>query len=795
MTAANDTPQNVITLQQHQGRDAGTERMGDLLKQVRTTTLRRVGELLGSMFDNVDDALFDLAERAGSNAVQTEYFDGMREVRRKRQRVERLFLEQLTRGFAEFAEGTLKAARPETAPQQPAAGLSLVDDAELEESLAVSSMVAKAEGRLQRTLFALNQRLAVTVGGNKVEDATNPLGPATLAHAFRAAGAELELKIQVKLIIYKLFDRYVMGGLELVYDEANNELVQAGVLPQLRHAPAARISAPRPPAHGGAGVAPGEAQADGGHTEDDAGFQAELWNTLSSLLARRHPARAEAAQGAAAAMPRLDASDLLNALTILQGQTAQAPAAEMPQADPADAIGLKRSLLEQVARLGHDARTRRVSNADEDTIDLVAMLFEYILEDRNLPAQMQAILGRLQIPYLKVALLDKHLFAQKSHPARRLLDALAEAGKGWSAEADRDNQLRTRIEATVTAVLAEFDDDVGVFERELAAFNAFTAQHHRRAELAEQRAAEAARGKERLQHARRTAAQEILARISERDLPAVVHTVLSRPWANYLVLTLLRQGEDSEEWRNALRFADEFVWSAQPKATPSEIGRLKALLPQLEKALRHGLSTVAYHDSDVQRLMQELSAFYRRILDGQSVETRSAEDVIAANVLPPAPLPEASSGESGDAAPAAPVAAAPPPPPAASSPVEEIVLGTAAEEDPDAASEPLDDDDEHVQAVRALKVGTWFEFEQPDGSRDRAKLSWISPISSKYLFVNRRGLKVGDKTVQALAIELRRGTAVILEEVPLFDRALDAIVARLRETAPPGEALGGGTPG
>jgi hypothetical protein len=66
------------------------------------------------------------------------------------------------------------------------------------------------------------------------------------------------------------------------------------------------------------------------------------------------------------------------------------------------------------------------------------------------------------------------------------------------------------------------------------------------------------------------------------------------------------------------------------------------------------------------------------------------------------------------------------------------------------------------------------------GAKERAKLSWISPISSKYLFVNRKGLKVSDKTMFALAAEIRRGGAVLLEEVPLFDRALDAIVERLK---------------
>src|SRR5215467_11346289 len=202
-------------------------------------------------------------------------------------------------------------------------------------------------------------------------------------------------------------------------------------------------------------------------------------------------------------------------------------------------------------------------------------------------------------------------------------------------------------------------------------------QYHRRAEIAEQRAAEATRGREKLQDARRTAAREILSRIEERNLPPVVHAVLSRPWANYPVLTLLRQGENSDEWKNALRFADEFVWSALPKTNDLERTRLRALLPQLEKALRHGLATVAYHDNDVKQLMHELSQFYQRLLDGEKVEVKTAKEVIAAGAA--AAMPPANDAEMIET-PAAEVAAAAPTPPATQSPVEEIVLNSAPAE-------------------------------------------------------------------------------------------------------------------
>ena len=788
MTAAKDTPPNVVELQQRQPVAGGTDRLGDLLKLVRGISLKRINGLVGTLFENVDDALFDLAERAGSNAIQTEYFDGMREVRKKRQLVERLFQEQATKAFGDFADGKLKAVKPEVAPQAINAGLSLVDDVELEESLAVTSMVAKAENRLQRALYQVNQRLAVISGGGKVEDASNPIGPAALGNAFRNAIREFEVNIQVKLIIYKLFDRYVMAGLEPVYDEVNVELIRAGVLPQIRHVlpqgdrprGTGTAAGGNADAHAAGDMAQGDAGGQGGYYDPaTAGLQAEIYSTLRSLLASRHGdagasgyVAAGGERGGGLGLPGLSPTDLLSALTILQNQSMAVPARADSVSDAAEAVQqIKRELLDQVSKLSDDARERRVSTADEDTIDLVGMLFEYILQDRNLPAQMQALLGRLQIPYLKVAIVDKHLFAQKSHPARRLLDALADAGKSWSEDSDRDHRLYDRIKSSVETVLRDFDDDVGVFEREFAAFGDFMSQHHKRAELAEQRAAEATRGREKLQEARRTAAREILKRIDERNLPAVVHTVLSRPWANYLVLTLLRQGEESDEWKNALRFADEFVWSAQPKVTESEHTRLRALLPQLEKALRHGLATVAYHDNDVRQLMQELAQFYRRLLDGQKVETKTAKEVIAGNATPTAVAGDTGSGDA-TAETSAPATAT-----AAQSPVEEVVLSSGEAEAP---AEAAAEDDEFVQAVRDLKVGSWIEFVDESDNRERAKLSWISPISSKYLFVNRRGLKVCDKTVAALAVELRRGSAIVLEEVPLFDRALDAIVARLR---------------
>ena len=707
--------------------------------------------------------MFDLASKADNNAVQAQYFDGMREVRKKRQQIEARFQEQLARQFVDFLAGRGIAAKPESSNGEMS--LSLVENTELEESLAVASMVAKTENRLQRVLFAINQRVS-HISNQRVEDTNSPVGPAAVGQAFRLASSELEVELPVRLIVYKLFDRYVMGGLDQFYDELNSLLVHAGVLPQMRATVARRPGSPMPsaplrPGEAATANLPGLEQVEtaAGYLPVDAAaaeLQANLYSSLRALLSTR---RGDGSEGGAAGnyapatynpnVVPLNAGELLSALSILQNQSLSVQsAAESAQV----ALRIKEELLGQAGKLRGE-NGANVSGADEDTIDLVGMLFEYILQDRNLPAQMQAMLGRLQIPFLKVALLDKHLFARRTHPARVLLDSLAQACVGWSEESDRDQRLYGKVKEIVESLLKDFEDDLGIFDRLRVDFEAFADTNKRRADLAEQRAGEATRGREKLLDARRRAAREIMLRIESRAMPEMIRNLLSRPWANYLVLVLLRQGDESDEWRHALRFADELVWSVQPKQNGAERERLTAVLPQLEKTLRHGLATVAFDETDVRRLMQQLNVLYQSLL--QPAAATAVTEAPELELTDPLP---AASQEAGDS-----------------------VMSVIAEEEPVAA--PLDSVEERwIAAVRELKVGTWIEFLDEQGAKERAKLSWISPISSKYLFVNRKGLKVADRTLVQLASDLAEGRVTVLEEVPLFDRALDAIVERLKST-------------
>ena len=745
MNEASD-PSRVINLSQRL--DPASERVGELLGAVRNIASKRLQQWVGNAFEHVDDALFDLAEKAENNAAQMHYFDGMREVRKRRPAVERSFLGAISRHIGELAH-----------PQQSSGSsmpfgtveLTLVADNELEESLAITSMIGKNESRLSRDLFAVNQRLSVICGGRKVEDASNPVAPAILAQAFRQALHELSADMRVKLIIYKLFDRYVLSSLEELYQEINTELVRAGVLPQLRHEV---LRGDAKPAGAVAGQAPDEAASD---------IPSDLLQTLHALFSARRGPAAGGGVGmhALPSGPLPSANELLGALSVLQSQIASA--GPLPYAQPDDAAALSREVLQlkgqlltQIGALRGE-KPSHVATIDEDTIDLVGMLFEFILEDRNLPAAMQVMLARLQIPYLKAAILDRKLFAHRQHPARRLLDCLAEQAKSWSEESDRDRRLHDKVKSIVDQLLHDFDDDMGVFERLLVDLQQFQDVNKRRSELAEQRVAESTRGREKLEQARRRAAREILDRIGEHKLPPLVHGVLARAWANHLVLTLLRQGETSPEFKSALRFVDDFIASTKPVATPENRQVLRQMLPGIERALRQGLANVAFQEQDIERLLGQLHTYYRQQLG----ETLEATEVAAVDE-DPAMLAIPDS-------------------------IQPVIDHDATPQDSveeDIVEAPLDSPEWHQ--VQALQPGTWLEFCLPDEPMTRAKLSWISPMSGRYLFVNRRGLKVADYSPQELTALLANGQARMLAANALFDRAMSAIVDKLSqpETAP-----------
>ena len=76
-------------------------------------------------------------------------------------------------------------------------------------------------------------------------------------------------------------------------------------------------------------------------------------------------------------------------------------------------------------------------------------------------------------------------------------------------------------------------------------------------------------------------------------MPEVVERLLTEGWRDVMLLALLREGEDSEQWRQAVELAGRLVWSVQPKHEPTERQRLLKAIPELLSGLREGLNNIS----------------------------------------------------------------------------------------------------------------------------------------------------------------------------------------------------------
>jgi hypothetical protein len=747
--------------------------------ECRKLIVQTMPKLMGGLFENLDDALYEMANKSDSNALQNVYFDSMRELRKQRVGIERVFHQEMLRVYDRFWEtGEVEVRRQSLEDLSKNSELALVDDEELEDSLAITNMVSKAENRYTREIYALGQRFAYIIGSGRVDERQAqemPLSPAVMGDAFQLAMSNVPVELPVKLVVYKLFDRHVMHFIGGLYDEINILLGKAGVIPKLT--PKVRRN-PVSPALMRGDASESQLAGESSYLGDPSqsaysntlagepgpggGIQGEVFAALQQLLGVR---RARVSDGMATSslmlsapagsVPLIDTGELLGALNAIQ----QSNVVMLPQgrrvSQPLTPDEMRARLVSDL-HMAQDSgqMTRALGDADNDTIDVITMLFEFILDDYSLPDAMKALISRLQIPMLKVAIIDKTFFSKKVHPARRLLNSLAQAAVGWNDTGDRANDaLYNKIEAVVKRVLNEFQDDPAIFADLDDEFSVWWQQEQRGAQIAEQRTNQVTRGKEQLRSAKQQVALELNKRLRKQQVvPQAVMALLEDGWKDVLLLNYLRQGADSKEWHEALEMVDRLLWSVQPKSDYGERQQLLRGIPELLRKLRERLNSISFDQHKMARLFKELQNCHIGCLRGDPNLAQGAGTQPAS--VQEIHFPDSQLITGGD------------------SQLTQVIEDAAL------------DKDEAAQQARDLEVGTWLEM-QDGAAKNRVKLSWKSKVTDTYIFVNRKGMKAMELTAAGLAKRFREGTAkrVDVSETPIIDRALEAMLTALKNTS------------
>ncbi|WP_111643174.1 DUF1631 domain-containing protein [Marinimicrobium alkaliphilum] len=723
--------------------------LADLPEPIRRLHERAEGwlePLLRLVLDRADDAFFERAEAAGSNQDQQIYFDAMREVRLRRKVLSQRFTQELLQGF-----GGLKT-HPKDDFDSDLPGideLSLMDTDTLEEQVAIETMARKAADRYSEAIQLLSIRMD-HLSASKVGVASNPLGPDFLSQSFAKATADIKLSIGARLVLFKLFDQCFLGQMETCYREANQLLIDAGIMPDLklqrRNRPVYRPVADT--GHRAPGITSG-----GMNELEESAEQApeEVLNLLKNWLNSAPSGRPAAGSVAGGVL----ASDQI--LPLLADVQQAQQLAEQPLA-PAQVGALVR----------HQVQSRQqqsLSSVDDNVINLVSMLFEFILDDRNLAAPMKAMLSRLQIPMIKVAIADKSFLAKSLHPARQLLNEMARAAIGWQEPEDinKDN-LYQLISELVQRVLGEFEDDVSLFDDLLADLRRYMNKDAHRARIMEQRLVDAEQGKAKAERAQ-AESERALARITrDKVLPPATHTLLSEHWSRVLYLTCLSQGSDSESWREQQQTAYKLAWSLTAEADAENRDRVRKLLPGLNKALREGLQSVGMNPhamaEQLKAINAELHSHWRDVKKVAEPEPEIETEAVAEAPVEVEQV-EAVIAQELEALPE----------------VEPEVVQEA-----ESAEDVLPENDPHWSLVANMTQGSWFEMHDAEGQHYRCRLAAIIRATGKYIFVNRSGMKVAEETRESLALALKQRRMQVLDDGMLFDRALESVIGSLRQT-------------
>ncbi len=801
-----------------------------IYKTVRHYALEGLDDLIQVLMENTDDALFELSDKVDNDRERNLYFEAMREVRAKREAMQQTFRQEMRKALDERFEGAKKESFFDEDEE-----LTLVEIDEMEDSIAITNMIKRARPQFEDDLFAMSVRLKTLMHMKSLEADENPLDPKTICESFHQAAGALETDVKAKLIFYKLFEQQVMHNLSRFYKGINDLLINKGILPELnvekeRQQQTTRFMANRPersttetPV-----VEPNQPElSPGSLTSDGNVIQAQnLFSMLQQAVGG--PASSGPVGGGVpggGGMPQgggggevfepmggvvvnTAPAQMVAGLSTLQATNLNA--APAISASPLEARqGLQQQLGVFRAEYAADA-----SAADKQLIDVISMLFDYFFDDAELPDPIKVLIGRLQIPILKAAMLDKDFFNQKKHPARRFLDQVSHASLGWTEQQD-EAPLVGKIEEIVNFILTEFVDDTAVFQQACDQLDNYLADESQQSKASEDKiVAEEQSREDQIRKARQVSSRLIDKLVEGRQLSHEVVDFLQTTWSSVLFSALLSLGEDSVHWKNLKRISTVFVWTLIPKNTEEERKRILKTIPPLLRALSKGMDLINIGKEVQNRLFAMLAQEHAKIVKEttKNIVTRVDDitvwpenpDFIAASTLETIDDKDSIDLEFNVDQSTGEMAVVQNDPSESVSYIstkktsevveeldefssgvkdgsiqvdEEIVMQTEEIEVTHAADSGSDDFYEQAQA---MQVGDWISFVDSQVGSQVARLSWKSNVTGAYMFVNRHGAKVKNLTLNSLTVELRAGRVRPLENSSVFDRTIFKIMSELK---------------
>lgn len=650
--------------------------------------------------------------------------------------------------------------------------LTLVDDDQVEWELAFSGAVMRMKAAGGDALAEAGQRISSLRDAGEGREAEDPASLDVLGKGLQAAIERLCPDAADRRALLVHFEPLLTAEVPAIYSSINKLLADRGI------DPATRVRAA--PRRAGADAAPAAEAAPGD-------FLGMIQRMAGGVVPQAGAPGHDGPAGPMAIGPQVP---LMSGVALPQGMPMVAVPAAMVEAlnklqeldlgrlagaDPGEVPPVGGSTLRELRKQDF---VRQLPPVDVATIDIVAMLFDFIFDDQLVPDAVKALVGRLQIPLLKVAMADKTFFANREHPARLLLDTISKASIAAGKGLDHGHPVFERIKGAVNAVLADLEKRPDIFEVLLADLSVLVAEQENLAlELAERsrHVAEAQEREDLAETWTQRAFDLALKEAGEEAVPSHIIDFLEKHWTLVLKLAYLKGGAEGHPWALAVGALNDLLWSVKSKETPEERQRLAARLPDILRRVNAYLDRVQVEPAQKAVFMNALGDIHIGLIkSGRRKSKRSRVDGAEPGTAPAAAAAEAPAMGRRPAA----------QPPSAASvtsedlPLDVVVTRLTQEDGIEVESIAISGRVLSSRPVRAAEIGNlergdWVEFVRDDGERHRGRLSWVSPQRGILLFTNPHSSQAVSITPEALALQMRRGLASKLDaSAALVDRAL-----------------------
>lgn len=741
-----------MSVSQNTGHPPTRTRAQDLLDSCRDAFVKAMAQGLGGVFENAIEKLYSEAETSGSSDVQSRCHGAARLLSRNEDRQAK----RLKAGIARLFANPPKKPKQSDVDDGEESTLSLIEEDDLGESLALDEIINRAEIRFSSELFALNTRMSVLISGLTIDNDTNPAGPRAFCRLMAEGIEELGLEPPDRIIVYNEAMKPLLVAFARAYQEMNDLLAEAGILPNIKlkssrgserpaptesdpgqEEPAPKPETENPPEDGGAAIRrPADSRAEQAHrlTEEMRADSKDVLDRIHGLMDRIHHRSGPPRH----AGPSVPLQQLDSTIAGLQSEPA-----------PATSQSVRERLLSSLRAAG-----KSVDPTHMRTIDLMGMVQDHIEQEIHASAAVKSLFAQLQLPLIRVALTDPSFFDNHDHPARQFFETVADASELWADDNSELADMWAIMKSAVSSATRQYDGDSSVFSELLDDLNSHVRQIKRRAQSLEKRSVAARQGQERLALARAAARRCIAELIEKYDPPAFPRTLMQKAWSDYLALCHMRGGDDDPDFKKAVSTAHFMAIAGSGKAPEKVAAQLLKKLPAVAQVLQKGLPKVGFGDNTAKAVVLH----FRRTL-GWSTTERDPEE------KQPQWVGEEFEPESPAAVPEEPEVPLEPPP-----------------ETEDVRSNPAIR--EEMELLRNTPFGTWFRLRDADGHWKRYKLSWFSPLSGNCLLISPLG-RTREMALSDLARRLvsRDGERLREQHVPLFDRALRTIWRRLKKIA------------